>query len=143
MCANKYDSSHHTDNTSKWVASIIVILVAIASAVGLSLNESSKTEKKIVKSQALVDSLSHEIEWRQQVLVHHDSLQTLVSDAKNFRKLPARTRQEISAALAASSSKITSTKHNLQILQDLLDKEKQTLATLQENKLYKIYHPKK
>jgi hypothetical protein len=140
MSSHEFTEYHHEDKTGKWITSILVIIVFVVGTVALTWNESSKTAKKIVKSQAAVDSLSHEIEWRQKVLIHHDSLQTLVNDTKHFQKLPFKTRQEITTELLKTSPKLTATKHNIQILENLLKTEKQTLAKLKENKLYNLYH---
>jgi len=140
MSSQKFTEAHHQDKTSKWIAWLLVVIVFLASAIGLSWNESSKAEKKIIKAEAIVDSLSHEIEWRQKVLTHHDSLQSLVADAQNFRKLPYGTRQEVTAELEKSTPKIQTTKHNIEVLEKLLNIELENLTKLQENVLYKIYH---
>ena len=140
MSDQHFRETHHEDKTSKWVAWIIAGTVIVVSAIGLSWNESSKTAKKIIKTEAVVDSLSEEVAWRQKAISHHDSLQAIVDDSKNFRKMPSKTRQEISTELAQTTPKIASTKHNLEIFQKLLDTEKQNLANLQSNKFYQIYN---
>ncbi len=140
MSTQHFSEVHHADKTGKLVAWIIVLIVFIVAAVGLSWNESGKIEKKIVKSQAVIDSLQHEIEWRQKILTHHDSLAAIVADNATFRKLPFKTRQEISVELDKTTPKLTSTKHNIEVFEKLLKREEEHFADLQNNMIYKAYH---
>lgn len=140
MSEQKFNETHHRDRAGKIIAWILAAIIIVVAAVGLSWNESSKTAKRIVKTEAVIDSLSNEIAWRQKVLARHDSLQTIVADARNFRKLPQKIRQDISAELEKTTPKITSTQHNIEIFEKLLSTEKENLAKLQQNKFYQIYH---
>jgi len=142
MSGHNFSETHHEDKTSKVVAWIIAPVAFLVIIIVLGLNESSKTVKKIATTQAVIDSLSQEINWRQKVLVHHDSLQTIVNDSKNFRKLPFKTRQEVSMELDKTTPKIVATKHNIEVLEKLLGKEKQNLAKLEKNLSYKVFHKK-
>ena len=140
MSRQSFNETHHTDKAGKWISWILAVIILAAGAIGLSWNESNKTATNIAKTNAAIDSLSKELEWRGKVISHHDSLQAIAADAKSFRKLPLKTRQSINAELAATSSKITTTKQNKQILEKLLDAKKQNLAKLEAKTLYKIYH---
>jgi hypothetical protein len=140
MSEKHFSATHHTDKTGKLIAWIIAVVVFIAAAIGLSWNESKKVEKKIAQSEAVVDSLSQEIEWRQKIIVRHDSLEKVVADAKTFRKLPLTTRQEIRAEMDKTTPKLASTKKNIDVFKKLLAMEQDNLAALNDNALYKLYH---
>lgn len=140
MSDQKFTDTHHEDKTSKWVAAIVIGLVFIAAVVGLSWNESNKIEKTIGKRQTVIDSLNHEIEWRQEILTEYDSLQTLANTPQELRKLPSETRQTIRETLDKTMPKLSATKHNIEVLQKLLNEEQQTMANLENKAVYALFH---